>query len=371
MSEPTTVERLLVRPVLLSGGSGTRLWPLSRDERPKQFLSLLGNDTLFEATLARVADRTRFLAPIIVCGEGHVPHVEEGLGRRGIDDATILVEPVARNTAPALALAASAAPQPEYQLVLPCDHYIADAGSFHAAVFEGLVAAATGSLVTFGIEPDRPETGYGYIAAGPGTGWRAVERFVEKPDRAGAEQMIAAGGHYWNAGIFLWRTDAFLNELLRHAPDVHAAAAASLRHGGPGARPVRAALAEFSRSPSISVDYAVMERTCRAVVVPARMGWSDVGNWSSLHDLGPGDEAANVLDAGSLAVDCKGCFFRSTGPKVVAVGVQDLVVVITDDVALILPKSESQRVKEAAAVFAMQSSSGTDGVEGSTRQRRI
>ena len=352
MSEPIRGERLLVRPVLLSGGSGTRLWPLSRDELPKQFLPLLGSATLFEATLARVADRRQFLAPMIVCGESHVRHVEEGLARLGIADATIVVEPIARNTAPALALAALTAQQVEYQLVLPCDHHIGDTPAFLDAVRQGLVGAAAGSLVTFGIEPDRPETGYGYIAAGAGSGLRAVARFVEKPDRSRAERMMSDGGHYWNAGIFLWRTDGFLGELQACAGNVYGPARASLGARDSDAPLIRASVSEFSRCPSVSVDYAVMEKTDRAMVVPVSMGWSDVGNWSSLHALGAGNETSNVCDQSSIAVDCSGCYIRSSGPKVVAVGVEDLVVVITNDVALIVPRSDSQRVKEAAAAFA-------------------
>lgn len=352
MSERNDDERLRVRPVLLSGGSGTRLWPLSRDELPKQFLPLLGDQTLFEATLTRVADRRRFLAPMIICGEGHLRHVREGLARLGIGDATIIVEPVARNTAPALALAASVAQEPEYQLVLPCDHHIGETQAFLEAVREGLVGAAGGSLVTFGIEPERPETGYGYIAAEQGRGLRRVRRFVEKPDRSGAERMIAEGGHYWNAGIFLWRTDSFCDELRACAPDIHAAAAASVASVVPGSQLIRAELSEFARSPSISIDYAVMEKTATAMVVPVSMAWSDVGNWASLHALGAASESANVCDVRSTAIDCSGCYIRSTGPRVVTVGVHDLVVVITNDVALIVPRSESQRVKEAAAAFA-------------------
>lgn len=352
MSEHNNNERLRVRPVLLSGGSGTRLWPLSRDELPKQFLPLIGAGTLFEATLLRVADRRTFLAPLIICGEGHVCHVREGLARLGIGDATIVIEPVARNTAPALALAASVAQQAEYQLVLPCDHHIGDTQAFLEAVGQGLVGAAGGSLVTFGVEPDRPETGYGYIAAEAGIGPRPVNRFVEKPDLSGAKQMIADGGHFWNAGIFLWRTDSFFEELRSWAPDIHSAVVASVAGALPETGLIRARLSEFSRSPSISIDYAVMERTNRAMVVPVSMAWSDVGNWASLHALGASHDSANVCDARSTAIDCSGCYVRSTGPKVVTVGVQDLVVVVTDDVALIVPRSESQRVKEAAVAFA-------------------
>lgn len=352
MSDSISGEQLRVRPVLLSGGSGTRLWPLSRDEMPKQFLPLVGIETLFEATLERVADRRLFTAPMIVCGEPHVRHVEEGLARLGIEDATIVVEPVARNTAPALALAALASKPTDYLLVLPCDHHIGDDPAFLAAVSEGLVAAAAGSLVTFGIEPQGPETGYGYIAATPGSGMRSVERFVEKPDRAGAERMIAEGGHYWNAGIFLWRTDSFLDELHRCAPDVHAAAFAAFGTAASNERLIRASFADFSRSPSISVDYAVMEKTSRAMVVPASLGWSDVGNWASLHELAAGDESGNVCDARSVVLDCEGCYVRSSGPRVIAIGVRDLVLVITHDVAMVLARSESQRVKEAQAAFA-------------------
>lgn len=341
-----------IRPVLLSGGSGTRLWPLSRRGLPKQFLPLLGDETLFEATLARVADRALFLPPMVVCGESHVHFVVEGLARVGVRDAKIVVEPIARNSAPAVGLAAATATSPEYQLVLPCDHFIADQDAFVVAVREGLAAAVDGALVTFGIKPQEPDTGYGYIAAAPGIGPRPVERFVEKPDRAGAEQMIAAGGHYWNAGIFLWRSDALLRELGACSPDVHAAvltaaaAAASVELDI-----VRPPLSDFARSPSISVDYAVMEKTSRAIIVPVTMGWSDVGTWASLHALAPHDGRANVIDGHAQVVDCDGCYIRSTGLRVVALGVQDLIVVISDDVAMILPRSHSQRVGEAAAAI--------------------
>ena len=242
---------------------------------------------------------------------------------------------------------------PEYQLVLPCDHFIADREAFLAAVRAGFPAASEGSLVTFGIEPHSPETGYGYIAAAPGTGPRSVERFVEKPDRAAAERMIAAGGHYWNAGIFLWRSDTLLAELAACSPDIHAAIVATARAVGRDGAVLTPPLSEFARSPSISVDYAVMEKTSQAVVVPVAMGWSDVGSWSSLHALTPSDERANVLDRHSRVVDCDGCYIRSSGLTVVALGLTDLVVVVTDDVALILPRSHSQRVGEASAAVAV------------------
>jgi mannose-1-phosphate guanylyltransferase len=343
-----------VRPVILSGGAGTRLWPLSREESPKQFLPLIGDQPLFDATLARVADRELFLPPLIVCGEAHVDHVEAALYRQRIGDALLVIEPMARNTGPAVALAALAAEQDsELQLVLPSDHHVADPAAFAEAVKRGRGAAADGRLVTFGIEPDRPETGFGYIAAGGGeAGVHAVDRFIEKPDRVKAERMVAEGGYYWNAGIFLWRADRLLEELATHARGVESAARAAMASAARKDELLRPEAKSFSASPSISIDYAVMEKTSRAAVVPVSMGWSDVGSWESLHGLADQDASGNVVDAGANTIDCEGCLIRTTGPKVVAVGVEDLVIVATREAVLVLPKAESQRVREAAAWYA-------------------
>ena len=343
-----------VRPVILSGGAGTRLWPMSVDRSPKQFLPLIDDQTLFDATLARVADQNHFLPPIVVCGEQHVPHVESAVKAMGLADFLLIVEPLARNTAPAVALAALAAESPdELQLVLPSDHHVADPTAFVAAIERGVAAASSGALVTFGIEPDRPETGYGYIAARElRDGVAAVDRFIEKPQRDAAERMIEAGGHYWNAGIFLWRADALIAELEVHAPDVYAAARHAVDSGERQAGALRPDRESFATSPSISVDYAVMEKTSRAAVVPASMGWSDVGSWESLHELAAQDSRRNVVGVGAIGVDCDGCLIRTTGPKVVAMGVEDLVIVATPDAVLVLPKADSQRVREAAAWYA-------------------
>jgi mannose-1-phosphate guanylyltransferase/mannose-6-phosphate isomerase len=343
-----------IRPVILSGGAGKRLWPLSRDDFPKQFLPLLGEQPLFGATLERVADRDIFLPPLIVCGEAHVEHVDAALVAAGAEDALVLVEPMGRNTAPAVALAAFAAEHiGELQLVLPSDHHVADPAAFVAGIVRGREAAAAGKLITFGIEPDHPETGYGYIAASPSdTGLAPVERFIEKPDRVKAERMIAAGGHYWNAGIFLWRADALLAELEAHARDVLEPAREAMAKAPREGRMIRPDALAFARSPSISIDYAVMEKTAHAMVVPVSMGWSDVGSWESLHGLADQDESGNVVERGSNAVDCRNCLIRSTGPRVIAVGVEELVIVATPEAVLVLPKSESQRVREAAAWYA-------------------
>ncbi|MFM6852578.1 MAG: mannose-1-phosphate guanylyltransferase, partial [Sphingopyxis sp.] len=282
-----------ITPVILSGGSGTRLWPVSTKESPKQFLPLTGERSMFRLTLDRCADRAIFAPPMIVCGAGHIDFVERDLMAAGIADATIMVEPAARNTAPAIALAAlatqaawgDAAPI----LVMPSDHVMTDAAAFSAAVDAALPVVAGGALATFGITPSHPETGYGYIAMGDAlaghAGVRRVNRFVEKPDRARAESMLLSGGHVWNAGIFLMQAGAFLAALGQFAPDMAsrcAQAMAGATRNGPCVHPDAAA---FAQCPSNSIDYAVMERAENVVVAPVNPGWSDVGSWSAIHAL--------------------------------------------------------------------------------------
>jgi mannose-1-phosphate guanylyltransferase/mannose-1-phosphate guanylyltransferase/mannose-6-phosphate isomerase len=328
-----------ITPVILSGGSGTRLWPLSRADRLKQFLTLSGEHSLIQETALRVADSALFAAPMVVAGSAQSAQIEEQLAAAGIASARLIVEPAARNTAPAIALAALAAAPDDLLLILPSDHFIADAAAFRAHVAAARAAAEDGWLVTFGMTPDRPETGYGYILAGEaiGGGLSRVAAFVEKPDRATAEAWLAAGSHLWNSGIFLFRASAFLDALAAHAPDVRAAASA----GGDA----------FASAPKLSIDVAVMEKHDRVAVRPAAFGWSDVGSWESLHAILPHDAAGNALAGDVVALGASNCLIRSDGPVIAAIGVTDLVIVATERAILIVPRDQSQRAQEAIAAL--------------------
>jgi mannose-1-phosphate guanylyltransferase/mannose-1-phosphate guanylyltransferase/mannose-6-phosphate isomerase len=341
-----------VIPVLLCGGSGTRLWPLSTDSRPKQLLPLTGPDTMLQLTAARVPAGDLFGEPLVVAAAALADSVEEQLAT----PATLILEPSARNTAPAAALAALAAAPGDLLLVMPSDHLVADVSAFHAAVAEGIELARRDMLVVFGVPPTRAETGYGYIKRGAALGDRAfaVERFVEKPDRETAEAWLGQGGYDWNAGIFLFRAGAFLDALAAHAPEVLAAARGSLAAASKAGRRLLPDAAAFARSPSISIDYAVMEKADRIAVVPVEMGWSDIGSWAALYDVSATDEDGNALSAGAMAIDSKGCLLRSTGPRVVAIGVEDLVVIATGDSVLVVPRDRSQRVREAVERIAAE-----------------
>ncbi len=332
-------------PILLSGGAGTRLWPLSKPERPKQFLPLMGTNTMFVETLARVSDRTRFAPALIVANAGHRSLIE---GELGGAEAMLLLEPSARNTAPAIALAALAVPANALLLVMPSDHVIADVPAFHAAIERGAPLAEAGWLVTFGIEPTGPETGYGYIEAGKvlGDGVFAVKRFIEKPDSAHAAEMIEAGGHAWNGGIFLFRADAYLDALAEHAPEMLAGAKAAMVAATRDGQAILPDAEAFAACPSDSIDYAVMEKASRVAVVPVAIGWSDIGSWDSLHDNRRKDVDGNAVSAGSLALDTRDCLIESDGIEVAAIGVSDLIIIASGNKLLIAPRGQSQRVRE-------------------------
>jgi mannose-1-phosphate guanylyltransferase/mannose-1-phosphate guanylyltransferase/mannose-6-phosphate isomerase len=344
----------MIRPVILSGGAGTRLWPLSVAERPKQFHKLVGPESLLQATARRVADTHLFAPPLVIANGSHAAEVEAQLAEAGVAPAALILEPVGRNTAPAIALAALTAAPDELLLILPSDHVIADVCAFHAAVRTAASLAASGWLVTFGIRPDRPETGYGYIRRGGalGPGAFAAERFVEKPDRATAEAWLADGGYDWNGGIFLLRADRVLEELGRHGPAILAAAQASLAGARRDGLRIEPDEAGFSAAPAMSIDYAVMEKADRVAVVPVAMGWSDVGSWDALHELAAKDFAGNAVQGPAAAVDSRNCLIRSDGPAVIAIGVEDLIVVASGDAVIVVPRGESQRVKEALAAAA-------------------
>lgn len=335
-------------PVILSGGAGTRLWPLSRSARPKQFLCLTQDETMLQLTARRIADRARFAAPVVVANDAHAALIEAQLLEAGVEAGTLILEPAGRNTAPAIALAALAAPPDAVLLVMPSDHVIRDVPAFHAAIAAGLPMVEKGWLATFGIAPDGPETGYGYICSGEAIapGVFRVERFVEKPDRATAERYIADGCYAWNGGIFLLRADAYLAALEAHAPAILAAAREAMARGRRAGGRIHPDAAAFAASPADSIDYAVMEKAEKVAMVPVDMGWSDVGSWDALHGLSAGADG-NAFRGEVVAIDTERCLIRSDGPLVAAVGVRDLIVIATGDAVLILPRGSSQDVKRA------------------------
>jgi mannose-1-phosphate guanylyltransferase/mannose-6-phosphate isomerase len=342
-------------PVILSGGSGTRLWPLSRELYPKQLLPLVGEETMLQDTARRLAGLTE-AGPIVVCNEHHRFMVAEQLRHIGVTPAAIVLEPVGRNTAPAVAIAAlaalqAAAPGEEpVLLVMPADHLLRDVPAFHRAVRAGLPAASSGKLVTFGVVPTKPETGYGYIRRGGGAGPAyPIAEFVEKPDAARAATYLAAGDYLWNSGMFLLGARRYVEELGRLAPAMRAACEAALAGAKRDLDFTRLDAAAFGRCPSDSIDYAVMEKTSDAVVVPLDAGWSDVGSWSALHESLAPDAAGNVTRGDVITEDSSGCYLYSSERLVATVGLRDHVVVETKDAVLVAPKDRVQDVKNLVA----------------------
>jgi len=342
-----------IQPVILSGGSGTRLWPASRSGYPKQLLPLVGERTMLQETALRLAGKANCTAhTIVVCNEAHRFLVAEQLLEAGVG-ARIILEPEGRNTAPAAALAAIVAlrntPEgeaPPLLLVMPADHVIADREAFLAALEVGEKAAADGRLVTFGIVPTSPHTGYGYIESEAPNGAAApIMSFVEKPDRATASKMLAAGRYFWNSGIFLFRADVYLDELRRHEPAMVEACERSVRSAAIDADFIRPDAAAFCDSPSNSIDYAVMEHTDNAAVVPLVAGWSDVGSWSALHEVSPRDDAGNRVQGDVVMEDCRNSYINSTSRLVATVGLNDIVVVEHKDSVLVAHKDRSEDVK--------------------------
>ena len=342
-------------PLQLSGGSGTRLWPLSREGYPKQFLSLVGEDTLLQDTWRRVAPIAD-AAPIVVANEEHRFLAAEQLRLAGVAHAQIVLEPVGRNTAPAIAAAALQAMQAggdPLLLVLPSDHVVANGDAFRAAVRAAAPAAEGGALVTFGIVPTAPETGFGYIQAEAGQADasavpRRVLRFVEKPDADTARGYLQAGGYYWNSGMFLFRASRYLEELARFRPDMVEAVRGALAAGTHDGDFVRLDKAAFAACPSDSIDYAVMERTDAAMVLPVDIGWSDVGSWSSLWEVSEQDGDGNAHHGDVISIDSRDSYAYARR-LVALVGVQDLVVVETDDAVLVARKDRVQQVKDVVA----------------------
>ena len=336
--------------VLLSGGSGTRLWPLSREAYPKQFLPLAGEQTMLQDTWRRVAPLAAG-APIVVANEEHRFLAAEQLRVVGVDDAAIVLEPAGRNTAPAIAAAAlqaMAGGGDPLLLVLPSDHVVRDAQAFQAAVREAMPAAADGALVTFGIVADAPETGFGYIQAGAGEGVRPVLRFVEKPDAGTARAYLGSGDYYWNSGMFLFRASRYLEELEKFNPAMVEAVRKAFDGAARDGDFVRLDREAFAASPSDSIDYAVMEKTGRAMVLPVDIGWNDVGSWSALWEVSEQDADGNAHHGEVIAVDSHRNYAYSRR-LVALVGVDDLVVVETDDAVLVARKDRVQQVKDVVA----------------------
>lgn len=332
-----------ITPVVLCGGGGTRLWPRSRLACPKPFLPLLGDGTLFEATLARCADEKLFAPPMVVTGTAHLAHVEEQGG--SVAGVQIIVEPEAKNTAAAIALAALRLPPDAVMLICPSDHHIADAAAFRAAAGAAARLAGEGWLVAFGIAPTAPETGFGYLKRGEQItgGWR-IAQFVEKPDRERAESFLADGNYSWNGGLFAFRAGTFLDELACHRPALARAAALAVsggREDGPRFLPDAAAFAAIKGE---SVDYAVMENTDRAAMVAADMGWSDIGNWQALRDARPEGTDGNRVQGRGEIVDGSNVMIDSDGPRVSVIGLSDVIVVVDGDEVLVTSAAGAQKV---------------------------
>lgn len=337
-----------IHPVILCGGSGTRLWPVSRKSRPKPFLPLIGDQTLFEQAVDRVAGDDRFAAPIVVAGPQHIDLIEAQLGPGR--DHRVVVEPMGRNTAPAIALAAALLPPEDIILVCPSDHHIADKAAFRAAGIAAAQLASDDWLVSFGIEPDHPETGYGYLHRGePLPGGFKIARFVEKPDLEHAEEYLASGEYSWNGGIFAFRTGALLAELAEHRSEMAELIAKSVSEGSEEGSRFYPDANAFAAIEGDSIDYAVMENTVRAAMVPADMGWSDIGNWAALQDAlvaqpALADNGGNVANGAADLVECRNVLATSDGPRISAVGVEDICIIVSDGEVLVTTRDGAQRV---------------------------
>lgn len=351
-------------PVILSGGSGTRLWPVSRKTHPKQFWPLASEASMLQETCKRLQGHDHADAPIMVCNTDHRFFVAHQLEELGIKNASIILEPMGRNTAPATAIAALHALRSgtikdgndPILLVLPADHVISDIPAFHRVLQQGEQLAEQGHLVTFGIVPRGAETGYGYIQSGssvagstvddPATAAMRIQRFVEKPDKATAESYIASGDYLWNSGMFMFRASRFLKELEKFAPDMLKAATEAYEKADRDMDFIRLDRDAFEQCPGDSIDYAVMEHTQDGVVVPLDAGWNDVGSWSALWEIGEKDDAGNVTMGDVLALESENCYLRSDGRLLATVGIDNLVVVDTPDVVMVAPLDQVQRVKE-------------------------
>ena len=341
----------MIVPVILSGGSGTRLWPLSREAYPKQFLPLVDQNTMLQNTALRLAGLADVAAPLVVCNQEHRFMVAEQMRSAGVRPAAVVLEPVGRNTAPAVAVAAlhaQAGGGDPILLVLPSDHVIADIAGFQAAVRRVVPHAEAGRLITFGIVPTVPESGYGYIKAGApldDSGISVVERFVEKPDATTAQMYLESGHYYWNSGMFMFRASAFLAELERFAPAMLAACQQALATEQADRDFLWLGSEAFAACPKDSIDYAVMEKTAHAVVMPLAVGWNDVGSWTALWEVGQRDAGGNIERGDVINIDTRDSYIDAASRLVATVGVEHLVVVETADAVLVASKDRVQEVK--------------------------
>jgi len=340
-------------PILLAGGAGTRLWPVSRDALPKQFLPLMGERSTYQDTLLRVAASELFAAPIVITGSDFRFFARRQAEELGVD-ATVVIEPMRRDSGPAVAAAAALAKSRDPDavvLALAADHVILDVEEFQSTCLAGLAAAEAGHIVTFGITPTEPKTSYGYIRPGQSIGpdqVYAVEAFVEKPDAETAARYVAEG-YLWNSGNFLFRADVLLQELARYEPEMAAAAEAAVAGANDDLGFLRLATEAFSQSPKKSIDYAVMERTDRSAVVAGRFGWSDIGSWDAIFDIADRDKSGNAVQGTVVTTDAQNCVIHSLDRLTAVVGVDDLVVISTPDAVLVVPRARAQEVRELVA----------------------
>jgi len=356
-----------IKAVILAGGSGTRLWPMSRQQLHKQFLKLGGDESLLAATVSRLHPMVSQEDVWVVSNEAHAT----GEAFAELEHLHTILEPCARNTAPAIALAAALLQeggQDPLMLVLPADHLIQDIPAFHQALAKAVQAAETGKLVTFGIIPEHPDTGFGYIqAAIADSDVLAVQRFTEKPDLSTAKSFLEQGGYFWNSGMFVWKASALLSAIQQHSPDIYTVVE-QMRRAWQADEPWQEVVRhQFQAMPSISIDYAVLEPSENVVVVPVAMGWSDVGSWDAVFDISEKDKDNNALSGHTIAIDCKNTLLRSESRLIAAVGLEDVIAVETADAILLCPKGESQRVREIVDVLKL--SKGSEHHEHKTVQR--
>lgn len=344
-----------ILPVILAGGSGSRLWPMSRTHFPKQFISLVNKSTMLQDTVKRLSN-IEHISPLFICNEEHRFMLAEQLRQENMKHSGILLEPVGRNTAPAIALAALQAVEEGHDpllLVLAADHVIKNTSAFTESVRSAVPLAEKGNLVTFGIVPDTPETGYGYIKQGQYISDRAffVDEFVEKPDLATAEMYVASGEFYWNSGMFLFKASQYLKELEKHQPDILSSCQAALKGAHSDLDFMRIDELAFRNCPDDSIDYAVMEKTRDAVVVPMKAGWSDVGSWSALWEVNDKDANGNALRGDVLTEQTRNSYVYSQNKLVATIGVEDLVIVDTKDAVLVSHKDKVQEVKRIVSIL--------------------